>query len=937
MSPSSYFEYWGKAKPAGPSTAPYHLLPYHSLDVAACAQVLLQRDGNLLRRIGSAAGAVLGDELVAVIVFLHALHDLGKFSDRFQGVAPAAVAALQPTLVCRDYTVRHDTLGFALWGELAQSLIHDGLLTVTVDGRRLGALDARDHLDPWMRALTGHHGAPPRPERAQRHFHAPAIDAARAFVADCAQLLAPLHLELEGAGFSALRRSSWLLAGLAVLADWLGSWQRYFPYVAEPMPLGEYWPLALERAAEAVRAAEVLPPPPATSLQPSALFPHVRELTPLQALARDVPLFDGPQLFLLEDLTGAGKTEAAVWLAHRLMEAGRADGVYVALPTQATANGMFPRIGAIYRRLFAEEPSEAGYEPSLALTHSGLRPPTTERAARGLSALASEPRDEPYDDERNEDDAPEDTASTHCSTWISDHRKRALLAHVGVGTVDQALLGVLPCKHSPLRVLGLHRKVLVIDEVHAYDAYTSRLLDALLEFHAAFGGSAILLSATLPAADRQRLCRAFTRGLGAVEPQLVRADYPLLTQVGTTQPRELNPYDLVEGHDTQPVRGARSVAIELFHSPSAALDLLHRACEDQTCAVWIRNSVDDAIEAYRALVDERGLDPSRVTLFHARFTQADRARIERDVLARFGKESGPVERAGRVVIATQVVEQSLDVDFDVMVSDLAPVDLLLQRAGRLRRHSRKRDGTAIDGTDERGQPVLYVLAPEWTEEPSSDWLAGAGLRRTGRVYPHLGQLWRTQRLLEERRALVVPRDARWLIEGVYGEGGARIPTGLIASSTRAEGDARADENLGDFNVLMLDGGYEHDGDGWLPETKTPTRLGEETLRVRLSRYIDGELVPLAAHPEVERRHAWLLSDVSVATYRVARRADDDPHEEAIAAATEDMPDLGRYTLTVVLEESEPGVFVGSAKNDRGHDVRLKYTSRFGLHFPGDNE
>src|SRR5262249_39719522 len=203
-----------------------------------------------------------------------------------------------------------------------------------------------------------------------------------------------------------------------------------------------------------------------------------------------VDLPEGPLLFIIEDMTGSGKTEAAVVLSHRLMLAGRAKGLYVALPTMATANAMFTRLASSYRPLFDET-----RPPSIVLTHG--RRDLFLGFANLPNALAR-----CDSDAREEDDPSEIEASAFCADWIARSNKQAFLAQIGAGTIDQAILAVLPARHQSLRLWGVTEKVLVVDEAHAYDTYISTVIECLLKFHAAFGGSAIVLSATLPQEKR---------------------------------------------------------------------------------------------------------------------------------------------------------------------------------------------------------------------------------------------------------------------------------------------------------------------------------------------------------------------------------------------------------------------------------------------------
>jgi CRISPR-associated endonuclease/helicase Cas3 len=418
-----------------------------------------------------------------------------------------------------------------------------------------------------------------------------------------------------------------------------------------------------------------------------SFFPRFTELTPLQQYAATVEIVSEPQLFLLEDVTGAGKTEAALILAHRLMATGRATGLYFALPTMATANQMYGRVGKVYRRLYRAEAS-----PSLILSHGARQ--LVDDFRQSVLQPGEPARDQSYRPD-------EPSASAQCSAWLADNRKKALLADVGVGTVDQALLGVLPVRHQSLRLLGLSSKVLVVDEVHAYDAYMVTLLERLLEAHAQQGGSVILLSATVPAAMRVKLVAAFQKGRGEAAREVPEDQrYPLATQAaGKTGVR-------TEACGTRP-QLMRRVQVVCLHQEQEIVDLVVREAAAGHSFCWIRNTVDDARRAYETVLPL--LPRESLRLFHSRFAMGDRLDIEDEVIRSFGAQSKATARRGQVLIATQVVEQSLDLDFDGMASDLAPIDLLIQRAGRLQRHVRHADGErALNGVEGRGTPVIHL-------------------------------------------------------------------------------------------------------------------------------------------------------------------------------------------------------------------------------------
>jgi len=807
-----FHRYWGKARPAASDGGgiPCHLLPYHSLDVAAVAYWLLDPAKPRAQFLAKALG-VKPEQLRTIFAFLLAIHDLGKFSQSFQDQASPDA----PILIKRDQPCkpgRHAGLGMLLWRR--------GDIFCEEIGRACGwpaqqkpRGQERKALELLLGTAFGHHGEPiGQVDDLVENYFAPEDEiAARAFAVNAAELIVPQWpMELMGdPGWGErLKRISWHLAGLAVLADWLGSDQSCFPYRSDPVSLKTYWlEDALPRAEKQLRRLGFDRPP-----QPVD-FPGVSEFfgfdpTPLQRWAEEVALVDSPQLFILEDVTGAGKTEAAIALAHRLLAQGKSNGIYFGLPTMATSNAMYTRIADYYRRWFTAES-----QPNLVLAHGASRLNATFRE----SIYASQPGDLNYR-------ADERSATAACNQWFADSRKRALLADVGVGTVDQALMGVLPFRHQALRLVGLSNKVLLVDEIHACDDYMLALLVAVLESHARQGGNAVLLTATLPLAMRRKLIEAWGRGLGQHTSSIRDEEsFPLASVVSGD--------GLAESRlETRPsVR--RDLRIKQIYGSGEALALCLETAKNGGCACWIRNTVDDAIEAFR-LAREQAVDPEKVLLFHSRFVMGDRQHIEGAVLSRFGKTSRSEGRAGCILIGTQVLEQSLDFCADVMVSDLAPIDLLIQRAGRLHRHLRDAAGNPIekaDATDGRPLPVLHVLAPTFSLEPDREWIRRL-LPGTAAVYRNHGQLWLTLKTLLEEQSIRMPDRARYLIESVYGvQADAEIPEALEQSFLNDEGERHSQIAMAQFNRLDLDKGYVADSamSGWQPEVDIGTRLSDE--------------------------------------------------------------------------------------------------------------
>lgn len=911
-----YLRYWGKT---GPTVPPYaqtwHPVAYHLLDVAAVAEAIMERDPALRRRLALLLG--LPEALAAQwLIVLAALHDVGKLSAGFQALRPDIAAAQLGALRTCD-RARHDALGSALLGRMPTLRRLQERAFPALPGR-----PGRVGLRRLLAAATGHHGRPCHldPARINDFFTPDDLAAADACLADVLDAVAPGPPAQVAGQPDRIPRATWLVAGLLVLADWIGSNQGWFPPAvtgieARPaLSLAEYWiGRARPCASAAVASAGLLPAPPAAGLTLGGLLPESAEPTPLQREVAATPLGSGPQLFVIEDVTGSGKTEAALFLAWRLMAAGHGAGVFVGLPTMATADALYARAAGLYRRLFAADAA-----PSLVLAHG-------RRALHaGFRASVVDLPGEAAAPHARYGEGDTETAGAACARWLADDRRRAFLADIGVGTIDQALLAVLPSRYQSLRLAGLARRILVVDEVHAYDAYMQGELFALLRFQAALGGSAVLLSATLPAGIRDRLTAAFADGAarfhGAPLPapaaarstptaSAAPADYPLVTHVHS---------DGAERRPIEPLgRLARRVRVRRHDTVAAVLDSIVAHAEAGRAVAWIRNAVDDAREGYAALSARLG---DRVTLFHARFTVADRAAVEATLAPRFGRDSRPEDRAGRVLVATQVAEQSLDLDFDAMVTDLAPIDLLIQRAGRLHRHARAG----------RGEPVLELHAPEPTPTADAAWFRRF-LPLAASVYPDHGRLWLAASLLLEASGFDVPGDLRRLVEAVYGDDAdSLVPPDLQPLMLRIEGDRLADSSLGRGAALGLEGGYAIEGGAWDDDSVVATRLGEPQTLLRLATWDGTTLAPWAA--DTDAWTAWRRSEVQVRQALVSEEAPEPPEIEAARrAARAPWPDRDdRIRLVPLVRAAEPSWWRGGGLDPRGRAVALRYHPAFGL-------
>jgi CRISPR-associated endonuclease/helicase Cas3 len=804
-------------------------LAYHAVDVAAVAEALLT---SRLRTaaVGAELLGVSPDLLIPFVVRWIALHDLGKCAEGFQqraahlGIAPPVEGS---ALRCEPHT----NAGLSLWFDRLGERLSPKLCTLPFP-----------RTSPLALAVFAHHGRPGRlsPTPSRLLFREEEVALAEALAHDLCALwqAAPTLIDRPPA---LLRRASWWLAGLTTLSDWIGSNPTWFPYVSPTLDLVTYLETAARHRASTALAHAGLRAPRSASLSSFAALTArpdrvTLDPTPAQLWAGSVELpTAGPLFAIIEDVTGSGKTEAAQMIAHRLMAAGRASGVYWAMPTMATANAMYLRQVPTLSRLY----DPTGPVPSLILAHGQAQ--IDDRFRASLLPLMPASRSELRDEEQ--------TSTAACAAWLAHDRRVAFLADVGAGTIDQALLAALPSRFNTLRLLGLADKVIVFDEVHAYDAYMSAELAALVSFLGAMGASVVMLSATLPLDCRAKFIAAWRHGLALQPPAFLAPPsvhdpaYPATTFI--TPDGETTHVAV-----TASSRSERTTPVRVIHDERDALAYLAAALQHGAAAAWVRNTVTDCLRA-AALARELGLTP---LVFHARFAQCDRQRIEAEVLRRLGPSARAAERSRVLVIATQVIEQSLDLDFDVMVSDLAPIDLLLQRAGRLWRHHRVRP-VAI------AHELLVLEPPDRAEDPAG-WLRRLG--GSGRVY-RPDMLWRTAEVLSSSASLVVPHGVRDAVERVYGrDSDLEVPQELRDAETTSAGKAAADAQLATQNVLTVDSGYDGGRLSFDDEERVPTRLGEATVTLRLAKAgTGGSLEPWCDDPSKPESDRWLLSELRV--------------------------------------------------------------------------
>ncbi len=726
--PPAYFHLWAKAKKD--QIPDVHPLIYHLLDVGACALALWEDALSAQTRRTLAGWLGLGKENAGrQIAFWAALHDLGKAAPEFQRKYEPRIPILEQAgfvfPLARDRNANPPAHGI-----LSTWALTDLLATETGLNPRMAARVAA--------ALGGHHGVWPTPNRLQFPALQPSDkgdvswnSARRQIFATLKQIYSPSNTLILPKEFEPRHAFLTLLSGLTSVTDWIGSMEKHFPFVDEYMPPEEYsQKYATPRAKTALKELGWVGWQAEGVLKSfEALFPKTPNPNDVQrATLEHASQAALPALLILEAPTGIGKTEAALALADTWLQRERGSGLYIAMPTQATSNQMYERVIEFLRSRYPEQAINAH------LIHGG--------------ALLAEEQPVPAGIAQDEASA---ERGVKAESWFLP-RKRTLLAPFGVGTVDQALMSVLQTRHFFVRLFGLGQKVIVFDEIHAYDTYMSALFQRLLHWLRTMGTSAILLSATLPEKTRRSLVAAWLGKGDDEEITLPSAEYPRLTLVSGGQAASV------------PLPAPTSGPLRLDWAEPAAEQIAAHLAEklrDGGCAAVICNRVQRAQDIYRALQEAHQVEAENLILFHARFPFQWREEIEEKVLKKFGKDKehpnlpNPNRSRPAVVVATQVIEQSLDLDFDYMISDLAPIDLLLQRVGRLHRHPQNDAGRPAG----LKQPVMAIALPA-----EKDGRPDFG--RDVWVYDEV-TLLRTWLTLRGRREITLPQETAALIEQVY--------------------------------------------------------------------------------------------------------------------------------------------------------------------------
>ena len=690
----------------------------HLFDTAGVMEQLLTR---WCPNIAGDRTDLSNQEWTRLCVFLALVHDMGKCTPVFQSKITAHIPELNARFEDLGIEVP-DNHTFLESGKTPHGLSGEAILL------HLGC-------PPGIAAVVGaHHGRPQEIgddvedwlEYYEENFYG--LDGEDSPAGEQWEVLWQewLDLALHECGYSSVEElpqmdvpSQMLAAGMLIMADWIASNPAYFPL----LELGDTgrsldYPLRIQEGWKKLNLPQ--------QWHPDTTYIDVLEFkkrfgfmwnSVQQEVVRAIEESGQPGIFILEAQMGVGKTEAALVGAELIAGKLGCSGIFFGLPTQATANGIFPRL-----KQWAQRQSEQA--------RHGIQ------LAHGMAELNEEYQSVFHGAAVQNEDADEKGLVVH--PWF-EGRKQALLSEFVIGTVDQLLMAALKQKHVMLRHLGLAGKVVIVDECHAYDAYMNRYLDRALNWLGTYGVPVILLSATLPARRRRELIFSYQN---TTVPQKERLDweesraYPLLTWTDGREVRQRN---------IQVDQPPRLVQMEQANRQQIPR-LIKHAVSKGGCVGIVVNTVRQAQQLAQELHDM--FPDYSVLLIHSGLLMADRSEREAELLRVLGKGSTPEQRNGVIVVGTQILEQSLDIDFDFLITQLCPMDLLLQRLGRLHRHGRQRP----EGLDKAVCAVLDRDTPDdGTIAVYGKWL-----------------LYRTSQLLPEQ--IVLPADISPLVQQTYQTG-----------------------------------------------------------------------------------------------------------------------------------------------------------------------
>ncbi|MCD6162316.1 MAG: CRISPR-associated helicase Cas3' [candidate division Zixibacteria bacterium] len=695
----------------------YHPLICHMLDTANAAGVLW--DVSFANALAANCSAASDENTKTVFAYWAGLHDIGKATPAFQEQSKIHEKCLK-------------NAGFVFPSLCGQKISH-GCLTEYIIRKSIQEENCnilkkqKIILKRIAIVLGGHHGKFPRDEdnRSIIAVGDNQWNTARSELINSYNNIIKSEAIYQNTASVFVNNSMLiLLAGLTSVSDWIASNTDFFPYEiksydSNSLDLNEYFSRSQELAQKAISSLNWERKYSGDVIKGFAeLFRDISSPNPLQVkvIEKAINLRE-KTMVIIEAPMGEGKTEAALYLANCMRTGCGNNGIYVALPTQATSDQMLDRVGNFLKASFP------GDSINLHLLHGNS---LFNKSYKEIIV-------------RSVDCDGEHEASLKASEWFLP-KKRTLLAPYGVGTVDQALISVLQTKHYFVRLFGLTNKVIILDEIHAYDTYTTTLIERLLEWLSSLNCCVILLSATLPKNKKHKLIKSFNPNIE--QEQIPDSKYPAITIVKNRSIESIT-FESASGKEI----------MLRWIEPADLASRLSESLEDDGHIAVICNTVGKAQAVFQEIENDERFSKFVMRLLHARFPFRRRRELADEVIGRFGKKQQP--KGPSILVSTQIIEQSLDIDFDLMITELAPVDLILQRMGRLHRHDKDRPSSLR-------KPELWIIKPEIDKDGKPDF-GGSGC-----VYDKF-ILYKTYLTLKSLAAISIPDDLQTLVESVYDE------------------------------------------------------------------------------------------------------------------------------------------------------------------------
>ena len=820
--------FWGKFRD---EPLQWHPLSHHCADVAACLEAILSLP-TPRKRLARVAGLDdLTEGQIQRLAFLAALHDLGKFNTGFQyKIRPhmPRVGHVSEAL----FLLQEQKLRPATWEALDVHL----LTSWTEDPEVVFQI---------LLAAISHHGRPvkERPGIKPNIWHSSEELDPIAGLADLvkdAKRWFPAAL-ISNDQLPAAPEFQHTFSGLVMLADWIGSDTRFFRFSDT---LEDRMPFAREEAKKALIACGMDPRPARSTLTSLPTFAQTFGGYSPRPIQATVETMDMQQVTVIEAETGSGKTEAAFRHFVRLFHAGHVDGMYFALPMRSAAVQIHARITQAVEQTFG------GSAPPVVLAVPGYIRVDTEDAQRLPHFEVLWP-----DTERER---------FRFRGWAAEHPKRYFAAPILVGTIDQVLLSTLQVSHAHMRGSALLRHLLVVDEVHASDVYMTALLEEVLLHHIQAGGYALLMSATLGGETRERLLRL--RRTSPLDITKAR-EYPYPAVSFRASSNEIDALPVAQESTAKTATvDLQALADDPVSIATTALSAAHQGAR----VLVLRNTVNDAIRTQTALEEIAASDDpslfrcaSLAVPHHSRFAPADRRLLDTTLESVFGKTSTANKT---VVVSTQTIEQSLDVDFDLLITDLCPMDVLLQRIGRLHRHPERQRPAGF----EMAQVVILTPANRnldtYIIRQGQNRGVARGPHGIGTVYSDLRILEATWQTLEQTDSLELPRMNRELVEATTH---SQILEEIVSKRSDAwrkhqehlQGIRIAQRNVAQLNVIRRTESFDSIDCCFIDEIGEAirTRLGEDD---RLVHFTNPFPSPFGQEVSTLTIPAWLARDIS---------------------------------------------------------------------------